>query len=106
MLAAGETNEAARERSELLFRNRTFAFRCAQFHSRDQPAEVLVTFAGFNEQGIAYAGCGCDFGADMSLNPGFDGSEVKARRAEDAIAIEQRHSGHGVFGAGTQEFFG
>ena len=39
------------------------------------------------------------------LNPGFDGSEVKARRAEDAIAIEQRRRGHEVFGAGAHQFF-
>ena len=90
----GEADQAAREFGEFLQRGRAFAFRRAQFHAGDQAAEVLVAFAGFGQQGIgASVGAG-DFAADVGAHAGLLGGHVEARRAVDAVAVEQRHGGH------------
>src|SRR5438477_3758779 len=91
---------------QLIFRDRPFAFCGAEFHARHQPAEVWIAGASFGEEWIADAGCRSDFGSDVSLNPGFLCREMEARRAVDAVAIEEGHGGHSVFRAGAGEFFG
>ena len=45
--AAGERDEAARAAVQLLERERALAFRRAQLHARDQPAEIPVALGGF-----------------------------------------------------------
>ena len=42
----------------------------------------------------------------MGADSGFDGREVEARRAVDAITIEERHGRHGICGTGADELFG
>jgi hypothetical protein len=48
----------------------------------------------------------CHFGADVSFEPDFIGREVKAWRAVDAIAVEQRHGRHVVVGTHANQFLG
>jgi hypothetical protein len=48
-LAPRERDEAACLAVELVERERTFAFRRAHFHARDEPAEVSVPFSGLNQ---------------------------------------------------------
>ena len=72
--------------------DRAFAFRRAQFHARDQAAEILITSPRFGQQRVAEAINGGNFSPDMRANVIFSRSKMKARRAINAIAIQQRHS--------------
>ena len=49
--AAGERDEPGGAAVELLERQRAFAFRRAQLHARDQPAEIPVALRAFAEDG-------------------------------------------------------
>src|SRR5207237_4074326 len=60
-------DEAAGVLSDLIFSDRAFTLRRAEFHASQEPAKILVTFARFGEEGIANACCGSDFSADMRL---------------------------------------
>ena len=51
--AAGQRDEAGRAAVELLERQRPLAFRRAQLHARDEPAEVPVALLAFAEDGQA-----------------------------------------------------
>ena len=87
MLAAGQTDETVGVFSKFVLHHRTSAFWRAQFHTRQEPAKILVTFPGFGEQRIANACCRSDFGANMCLYAGFLRSEMKPWRAVNAVAI-------------------
>src|SRR5207237_6385854 len=62
--------------------------------------------ARFGEEGISNACCGSDFSADMRLETGFLRSEIKSRRAVNAVAVEKGHCRHRVFRACANKFFG
>ena len=87
MLAAGQTDETVGVFSKFVLRYRAFAFWRAQFHTRQEPAKILVAFAGFGKQRIANACCRSDFSANMSLYAGFLRSEMKPWRAVNTVAI-------------------
>ena len=46
------------------------------------------------------------FGADVCFESDVLGGEIKARRAVDAVAIEQSHGGHLILRAGGNQVFG
>ena len=98
-VAAGEADEARRAGGDFFGRDVAFAFFCAQFHARDQAAEVLVTRLRFDEQGIAPAFRRGDFGTDMGLERELFGGEMEARGAVDAVAVKKRHGPHAAGGA-------
>ena len=99
-------------------------FRRAQLHARDQPAQVPIALGGLDR---GRAADGCDgrgtwrdrasdpavalhvdrqLGADDGLDPGGARGLVEARRAVDAVAIEQRHRGVSEIGRAIDERFG
>src|SRR5579862_238738 len=47
-----------------------------------------------------------DFGSDVSFQSDAFGGEIETRRAIDAIAIEQSHGRHVVFGTCGDQVFG
>jgi len=47
-----------------------------------------------------------NFRADVRLDLGFVGGEMKAWRAVNAVGVEQRHGGHGELRACCHEFLG
>ena len=106
MIAAGQTDQAARILRDLVFRHRAFTFWHAQFHACQEPAKILIAFPGFGEKRIADTGCGSDFSADVRLYAGFLRSEVEPWRAVNSVAIEERNRRHRIFGAYANKFFG
>ena len=96
----------ARELGDLFQRGRAFAFLGAQLHARDQAAQVLIACAVFAQQRIALAVGAGDFRADMRAHAGFFRRHVKARRAVDAVAVEQAMAGMPRSRAGGHQIFG
>ncbi len=89
-----EADHPVREFGEFLQGGRAFALRRAQFHAGDQPAKVPIAFAGSGQQWIgASVGAG-NFAPDVCPYAGFFGRHMKSWRTVDAIAVQQRHSGH------------
>ena len=70
-VASGEADEAGGAFGDFFGRDVAFAFSRAQFHARDQAAEILIAGARFDEQRIAPAVGGGDFGADVRANRSF-----------------------------------
>src|SRR5438105_7929376 len=105
VLATREADETAGVLSDLIFRDCAFTLRRAEFHASQEPAKILVTLARFGEERIANACCGSDFSADMRLETGFLRSEIKSRRAVNAVAVEKGHCRHRVFRACSNKFF-
>ncbi len=91
---AGEADEAAGEFGDLFEGGGAFALFGAQLHAGDQAAEVLVAFASFDQQRIGDAVGAGDLGADVRADAGLLGGHVEARRAVDAVAVDDRHGGH------------
>jgi hypothetical protein len=80
---------------ELVERQRPLALGRAQLHACDEPAEVPVSLARFDEHGQPHHGRGSadrdrQFGPDDRLQTGTFRRKMEARRAVDAVAIEQR----------------
>ena len=105
-VTSGEANEASGMFGDFFGRDVSFTLFGAQFHARDQAAEILVSRARFDEQWIAPSGRRCDLGADVGADGNLFCGEMEPRRAVDAVAIEQSHGAHAQFGAESGEFFG
>ena len=50
-VASSERDETARLAVELVERQRALAFRRAHLHARDEPAEILISLGGLDEDG-------------------------------------------------------
>ena len=120
-LAPRERDEAACLAVELVERQRALAFRRAHFHARDEAAEVPISLGGFDQDresagAEGWRGEGCkgtgargacnrQLGADDGFDAGGRGGAMEARRAVDAVAIEQRDRGIAVArGLGDEGF--
>ena len=103
---AGDAEEAAGELGDLFEGGGAFAFFGAELHAGDQAAEILVALAGFGQQRVGMAVGAGDLGADVGAESGFFHSHVKARRAVDAVAVDDGHGGHAEPRAGAGEFLG
>ena len=118
---------------ELVERQRALAFRRAQLHARDQPAEIPVALRDFAEDGQEKGWTGwTSWKAETAVArlrvrpsdvcrpapaivssapmigwmPGGTRGLVKARRAVDAVAIEQRERRIAELGGALDERFG
>jgi hypothetical protein len=94
---AGDAEESAGEFGDLFEGGRAFAFFGAQLHAGDEAAEILIALAGFGEQRVGMAVGAGDFGADMGAQSGLFHRHVEARRAVDAVAVDDGHGGHVEF---------
>ena len=81
-----------------------FAFFRAQFHLRDDAAQILIALTRLHEQRIAPAFGRSHFRADVRPNAGFLRRLIKTRRAIHAVSIHHRHRAHAVFGAQLRQF--
>ena len=93
-VAAGQTDQPGSVLGQLLLGYSTLSFPGAQFHARDQAAEVLIPRARLDQKRIPEALGRGDFGADVGANAGLPRRHVKARGAVDAVAVEERHRRH------------
>ena len=93
----GQGDETAGAAVEIAERQRAFAFGRAQLHARDEAAEILPAVGGLDQHrerprreraplGRGDGQLGADDGADAGGLRGL----MEARRAVDAVAIEQR----------------
>src|SRR6185369_9449434 len=83
-------------------------FRHAQFHQRDQAAEVLiprtVSYQHWNGDEISVWTFHTDLGADVRLESILASGKMKPRRSVNAVAIEQRHRRHVEIERGGDQF--
>ena len=105
-VAARKANQARGIADKFLLVHVAFVFWRAQFHARDQAANVLVSFARRHQQRIAPAIGRGDLRADMRPHGKLLGGQIKSRRAIHAVAIEQRHGAHFMLGAFPGQRFG
>ena len=91
---------------QLFLRGGGFSFGRAQFHGRDQPAQILIAGAIFDQQRIEIAVLAGDFGADVRLGADLFRSHVEARRAAEIVAIHQRHGGVAQVGGALDQILG
>jgi hypothetical protein len=103
---AGDAEEAAGELGDLFGGGGAFAFFGAELHAGDQAAEILVAFAGFGEQRVGIAVGAGDLGAGVGAQSRLFHGHVEARRAVDAVAVDNGHGGHVKSRAGAGEFLG
>ena len=85
-----QTNQPLSKLRQLFRRGRALAFFRAQFHARHEAAKVLIAGAIFHQQRILESVGASDLRADVRADAGFLCREMEARRAIDAIAIDQR----------------
>src|ERR1700693_3506888 len=71
LVTAGKANQARCAIGNFFGQNMSLAFPGAEFHARDQPAKILVSGAGFDEDRIAPSGNGSNFRANVSLDRYF-----------------------------------
>ena len=97
LLASRQADESARLFSNFLRRNISFTFSRAQFHPRNQPAQILITLARRHQQRIPPAFRRRHFRANVRLNRNLLRSQIKTRRAIHSVAIEHSHRAHFFF---------
>ena len=101
----GDADQARRKFGQLCERGFAFAFFGAELHAGDQAAEILVALAGFGEQGVLLAIGTGDLGADVRAQACFFRGHMEARRAVEAIAVEQCDGRHVERGGGGDQLF-
>ena len=108
-VSPGETNQSTTVIFELrgYFRARDlpFSFFRAQFHARDQAANILITLVRLHQQGIPPTFFRRNLRTDQRAHVGFFGGHIKTRRPIHAIAIEHRHRFHFALRAHAGQFF-
>src|SRR5207249_960950 len=90
-VAAAQTDQPGSVLGQLLLGYSTLSFPGAQFHARDEAAEVLIPRARLDQKRIPEALGRGDFGADVGANAGLLRRHVEAWSAVDAVAVEERH---------------
>src|SRR5947199_2454464 len=90
-VAAAQTDQPGSVLGQLLLGYSTLSFPGAQFHARDEAAEVLIPRARLDQNRIPEALGRGNFGADVSANASLLRRHVKAWSAVDAVAVEERH---------------
>jgi hypothetical protein len=102
---ARDADKSAGELAELFHCGGALALGGSQLHTGDEAAQVLVALTGFRQKGIRQAVRASDFRTDVGADAGFFRSHVKARRAIDPVAVEQRHGRHAQRRASADKFF-
>ncbi len=104
--AAREADQSFRIFGDIFGRRRAFVLFRTQLSPGDQPAQVSVAGSIAHQQWInSSIGTG-DLRADVRADAGLLGGEVKAGRAVQAIAIEQRDGGKLQLGGLRRDRFG
>ena len=100
-VSARKANQAGGMRGNFRHAGGAFALAAlAQFVAGDEPAKVLISSSRLGQQRQPPALAiffHRDLGADVRLDPQFFCRTVKAWRAIDAVAIEQRQRRHAGF---------
>src|SRR5580704_1521580 len=105
LITASEANQAGCAAGNFFGQNMSLAFFGAEFHARDQPAKILVSGAGFDQDRIAPSVNGSKFRANMSLNRYFLSGQIKTGRSVNAVAVQQGQSPHSALGAFAGQIF-
>ena len=91
---AGETHQPAGIWCELIERDATSAFRRAQLHPRDQPAEIAIPVAILDQHRQPRPVRQRDLAADQGAKAGVLRRPMEPRRPIHAVAIHQRQRRH------------
>jgi PadR family transcriptional regulator PadR len=105
VFTSGKTDQSGREFGEVFVRGGAFALFCAEIHTRQKTAKILVAGSRFGQQRIAPAIHASYFCADVRFDSELLGGHVKTHDAGDAIAVEERERGLTERGAGVREIF-
>ena len=92
--ASGQADESPGKRRQVFIGCCAFPLLRPQFHLRDEAAQVPIPALTFDEQRQAAPLNGRDFGAEVRLDSGLSGRQVKPRRAVDTVPIQESQRRH------------
>ena len=90
----GQADQSGGMFGQFFQRGNTFTLPRTHLHTRDQPAQVAVALPCGDQQGIAMTPDGGDLRTDVRPDAQTPALQVKPRRAEHPVPVDERHRRH------------